>query len=192
MKIGVLGGSFNPPTIAHIELSKKCIESDLCEKVIWVPVNDSYRKATNIGSKERVDMVKLALKDEKDISYSLHELRYDRIVRTAESMEILQKDMPNDELFFIAGADKLVLKWMQKETFISHFGYILVNRGNVNCDEIINSVPVLKKHKTNIKVLDYYSDVSSTMVRDDIRSGKNSSLINPSVLDYIKSHKLFV
>lgn len=191
MKIGVLGGSFNPPTKAHIELSNQCIKSGLCEKVIWVPVNDAYQKSTNINSKHRVNMVKLALKDESNIDYSLHELDYDRIVRTLESMEILQRKIPQDELFFIAGADKIVLKWMQKERFISQFGYILVNRGDVDCNRVINSVPTLRQYKSRIKILNYYSDVSSTMVRDQIKSGYKSDLINPLVLDYIKKHHLF-
>ena len=192
MKIGVLGGSFNPPTMAHIELSKKCIENGLCEKVIWVPVNDAYGKSTNISSKHRVNMVKLALKNEPNIDYSLHELDYDRVVRTVESMEILHDKIPQDELFFIAGADKLVLKWMQKERFISQFGYILVNRGDVNCIDVINSVPTLKKYSSKIKILDYYSDVSSTMVREQIKKGSKSDLISQPVLDYIKENRLFM
>lgn len=58
MIIGMLGGSFCPPTIAHLELSKMCIEQGLCDKVIWVPVNDAYRKSTNIQAEHRVNMVK--------------------------------------------------------------------------------------------------------------------------------------
>lgn len=145
MRIGVLGGSFNPPTNAHLELSKNCIEQGFCDKVIWVPVNDSYRKKTNISARNRLDMVKLALKDEKDIGYSKHELYYDRIVRTFESLCILQGYLPNDELLFIAGADKLGFRWMQKEEFISKFGYILVNRGDINCENIIEKSEILKK-----------------------------------------------
>lgn len=185
MNIGVLGGSFNPPTNAHIELSRLCIEKGFCDKVIWVPVNDAYRKPTNISSKHRVNMVKLALLDEPDITYSLHELDYDRIVRTLESMQILKQSYPNDHLHFIAGADKLVLKWMQREEFISQFGYILVNRGDVNCKDIINSVPTLKKYEERIKILDYNSNISSTLVRDELKTKGRSNLIKPSVWEYI-------
>lgn len=162
MRIGVLGGSFNPPTIAHLEVSKKCIEVGFCDKVIWIPVNDSYRKSTNIPARNRLDMVKLALKDEKNIGYSKHELYYDRIVRTFESLNILQSYLPNDELLFIAGADKLGFRWMQKEEFISKYGYILVNRGDINCEDVIEKSDVLRKYKSKIKILNYSSDVSST------------------------------
>lgn len=192
VRIGVLGGSFNPPTKAHIALSKECIENDLCDRVIWVPTNDYYPKKTNISSKYRVEMVKRALEKEDKIDYSLHEFEVDRIVITLESMEMLQNKYPNDELYFIAGADKIVLKWMQKEAFISQFGYILVNRGDIDCKEIIESVPILKKYENKIKMLNYNSDISSTMVREEIREKGESNLIDVDVLEYIKNNKLYL
>lgn len=191
MRIGVLGGSFNPPTIAHLEVSKKCIEEGFCDKVIWIPVNDSYRKSTNIPARNRLDMVKLALKDEKNIGYSKHELYYDRIVRTFESLNILQSYLPNDELLFIAGADKLGFRWMQKEEFISKYGYILVNRGDINCEDVIEKSDVLRKYKSKIKILNYSSDVSSTQVRDEIKRLGSSFNITEPVLDYIMANKLY-
>lgn len=191
MKIGVLGGSFNPPTLAHLELSKKCIEQGFCDKVVWVPVNDSYRKSTNIPARNRLDMVKLALKDEKDVGYSKHELYYDRIVRTFESLCILQKYLLNDELFFIAGADKLGFRWMQKEEFISRFGYILVNRGDINCDEIINKSDILRKYRSKINILDFKSDISSTLVRNEIMTKGFSSLISENVMEYLRLNHLY-
>lgn len=191
MRIGVLGGSFNPPTIAHLEVSKKCIEEGFCDKVIWIPVNDSYRKSTNIPARNRLDMVKLALKDEKNIGYSKHELYYDRIVRTFESLNILQSYLPNDELLFIAGADKLGFRWMQKEEFISKYGYILVNRGDINCEDVIEKSDVLRKYKSKIKILNYSSDVSSTQVRDEIKRLGSSFNITEPVLDYIMVNKLY-
>ena len=66
MVIGILGGSFCPPTNAHIELSNMCVEKGICDKVIWVPVNDSYKKKTNISAKHRVEMVKLATKESSE------------------------------------------------------------------------------------------------------------------------------
>ena len=117
MVIGMLGGSFCPPTITHIELSNMCVEKGYSDKVIWVPVNDAYRKKTNIDSEYRVEMVKLALADEENIGYSLHEQNHKEIIRTLPSIRELQEIYKNDKLLFIAGADKLKQKWMQKEEF---------------------------------------------------------------------------
>ena len=84
----MLGGSFCPPTKAHIEISNMCIEQGLCDKVIWAPVNEAYRKSTNIEAYHRVEMVKLALANEQNIDYSLHEQNHTEIIRTLESSEL--------------------------------------------------------------------------------------------------------
>ena len=191
MVIGMLGGSFCPPTIAHLELSKKCIESGFCDKVIWVPVNDAYRKDTNIPAVYRNEMVRLMLEKEQNISYSLHEQDYDRIVRTFESIQILQKQYPNDKIVFIAGADKMGMKWFQREEFVRDFGFIVTSRGDIDCETEISKSVTLSKWRKNIKILNFDSDISSTQVRNDIQTKGTSKFITPEVLKYILSKNLF-
>lgn len=192
MVIGMLGGSFCPPTKAHLELSKKCIEAGFCDKVIWVPVNDAYRKATNIHSKFRNEMVRLTLDGQSNISYSLHEQDYDRIVRTFESIQILQSKHPNDKIVFIAGADKMGMKWFQREEFVRDFGFIVTSRGDIDCEAEIAKSPTLSKYRENIRVLNFDSDISSTQVREDIKKTGFSSLITDEVLQYIQENNLFI
>ena len=192
MIIGVLGGSFCPPTNAHIELSKQCIESGLCDKVIWVPVNDAYRKSTNISAKHRCAMVDLALRNESDITYSLHEQNHKDIIRTLPSLKELQALHPNDELRFIAGADKLAFKWIQKEEFVSNFGLILTDRDDVDCEAVIARSTTLTKYRHKIHVLKYQSSVSSTEARTDIHTVGHTSVVPTAVMKYINDHNLFV
>lgn len=191
MVIGMLGGSFCPPTKAHIELSNMCVENGLCDKVIWVPVNDAYKKATNIPAKHRVEMVKLALENESNIDFSLHELDYKDTVYTIDSLKILQRLYPEDKIVFIAGADKMGFKWFQREEMVRDFGYIVTNRGDINCEEMIKNSKNLSKWKDNIKILNYDSDVSSTQVRSEIRILGRSIQTPESVMKYIKENKLF-
>ena len=190
--IGMLGGSFCPPTKAHVELSNLCVERGLCDKVIWGPVNEAYRKSTNIAAHHRIEMVKLALANENNISYSLHEQGYKDIIRTFESVKVLQKLNPYDKIVFIAGADKLEFKWMQREEFVRDFGYIILSRGDIDCDRIIKNSPSLSKWKNNIKFLDYNSDISSTIVRKEIKESGVSNLVSENVLDYIRQNHLFL
>jgi nicotinate-nucleotide adenylyltransferase len=192
MVIGMLGGSFCPPTVAHLELSKKCVELGLCDKVVWVPVNDAYKKSTNIASKHRIEMVKLALKDEPNVTYSLHEQGYDKMVYTYDSLKMLQQQYPNDRIVFIAGADKLPFKWFQREALIRDFGFILTNRGDIDCEAEINKSVTLSKYRDNIKIFDYDSDVSSTQVREEITKNGSTKLIKPAVMDYIRENGLFI
>ena len=191
MTIGMLGGSFCPPTVAHLELSRRCISEGLCDKVIWVPVNDAYKKDTNIPAKYRNEMVKLMLANEEKISYSLHEQDYDRIVRTLESIKILQSHYPNDKIVFIAGADKMGFKWFQKEEFVRDFGFIVTSREDIDCEAAIASSETLSRWKDNIRIIDFSSEVSSTMVREQLKNTGTSDLISPDVLAYIQKNNLF-
>lgn len=191
MVIGMLGGSFCPPTKAHIELSNLCVEKGLCDKVIWVPVNDAYKKATNIPSKHRVEMVKLSLENEPNIDYSLHELDFNETVYTIDSIKILQKKYPNDKIVFIAGADKMGFKWFQREEFVRDFGYIVTNRGDIDCEEMIAKSVNLSKHKHNIRILNYDSNISSTIARQEIENIGFTDVVTENVMQYIKKENLF-
>ena len=191
MVIGMLGGSFCPPTVAHLELSRKCVELGLCDKVIWVPVNDAYKKDTNIAAKHRIEMVRLTLENEQNVTYSTHEQGYDKMVYTYDSLKMLQKQYPDAKIMFIAGADKLPLKWFQREALLSEFGFILTNRGDIDCETIINQSPMLSKYKHNLNIINFDSDVSSTQVREQIKNIGKSELIVPSVLEYINKNNLF-
>lgn len=191
MIIGVLGGSFCPPTIAHLELSRQCLKSGLCDKVIWVPVNDAYKKSTNIPAKHRCEMVRLTLQNEENIEYSLHEQKHKDIIRTYESLQELQSLYPNDKLLFIAGADKLRFKWIQREAFVKNFGLILTNREDVDCEAVIASSKTLSQYRDNIYVVNYESSVSSTQARDELLRTAQTNLVVPEVLGYIKRNNLF-
>jgi nicotinate-nucleotide adenylyltransferase len=192
MTIGMLGGSFCPPTIAHLELSKKCVELGLCDKVVWVPVNDAYKKDTNIAAKHRIEMVRLTLKDEENITYSLHEQGYDKMVYTYDSLKMLQAQYPNDRIVFIAGADKLPFKWFQREALIRDFGFILTDRGDIDCEAEIAKSTILTKYRDNIKIFDYDSDVSSTLVRKEIAQNGTTALVKSNVMNYIRENGLFI
>lgn len=191
MIIGVLGGSFCPPTIAHLELSRQCLKSGLCDKVIWVPVNDAYKKSTNIPAKHRCEMVRLTLQNEENIEFSLHEQKHKDIIRTYESLQELQSLYPNDKLLFIAGADKLRFKWIQREAFVKNFGLILTNRDDVDCEAVIASSKTLSQYRDNIYVINYESSVSSTQARDELLETAQTNLVIPEVLGYIKRNNLF-
>lgn len=192
MIIGVLGGSFCPPTNAHIDLAKTCIGQGLCDKVIFVPVNDSYPKATNIAAHHRLKMLELALNQETNIEMSIHEIEKQGFVSTFDSLMELQHLYPNDSLLFIAGADKMKYRWFQSAKMLENFGYIVCARDDINCEEIINQSPSLSKYRNKIKVVKYSSNISSTIVRDEIKCSGTSQHICPEVLQYIKEHQLYL
>ena len=66
-KIGFFGGCFNPPTNIHIELANNLVKTKKLDKVIFVPVNDSYIKNVLISAEHRLNMIKLAIKNNNNL-----------------------------------------------------------------------------------------------------------------------------
>lgn len=191
MIIGVLCGSFSPPTIAHIRLSQACIAQGLCDKVLWVPSNDAYKKSTNIKALDRCEMARLATKDDENIIVSDHELKYETTISTFDSLKCIQQLYPHDTIRFIFGADKLHYRWIQKETLITSFEFILVPRDDINIDLIIQSSSTLSKNTDRIHILDYHEEISSTKVREQLWHTGYSELLHPTVLKYIKDTRCY-
>ena len=67
MKIGFFGGSFNPPSIAHLKLAKKAIKECKLDKVIFVPIGDFYDKEDLAPISDRIQMLKISCKNCNDI-----------------------------------------------------------------------------------------------------------------------------
>ena len=89
-RIGFYGGSFNPPTKAHIELAKKVIKECNLDKVIFVPVGDLYQKKGMAKGIHRYNMLEIASIRENDLQVSDIEIRETKNYKTIEIFEILK------------------------------------------------------------------------------------------------------
>ena len=65
MKIGFFGGSFNPPTIAHLNLAKQAVHEYHLDKFYYVPVNNYYNKKELIDIDTRCEMLELLCENEE-------------------------------------------------------------------------------------------------------------------------------
>ena len=191
MIIGVLCGSFSPPTLAHVGLSQACIDQKLCDKVLWVPSNDAYKKSTNIKALHRCKMARLATQDNEKIVVSEHELEYETTISTFDSLKYIQKQYPNDTIRFIFGADKLHYRWIQKEALITSFEFIIIPRDNIDISAIIQASATLSQHVDRIHIVQYDEEISSTKVRDQLWNTGYSELLHPAVLKYIRNTRCY-
>ena len=63
MKIGFFGGSFNPPTYAHLEIARMSIQEQNLDRVYFVPVGNSYKKPELIDENYRYEMLQIISKN---------------------------------------------------------------------------------------------------------------------------------
>lgn len=100
--IAVFGGSFNPPTIAHINLAEQIIEKvENVEKIVFVPVSTKYNKSGLAPDEVRFEMLKKICENKKNMEVSSVELDTKRQLYTIETLITLQEQYTKNEICFV-------------------------------------------------------------------------------------------
>lgn len=189
MKIGFFGGCFNPPTIAHIALAEKTLIEANLDKVIFVPVGDFYKKKELSPAIDRYNMLKIACEGLKNIEISDIELSIKKTLYAIDAFNLIQDNYPNDDIYFIMGADNFInlMNWKDGKELIEKYKYIVLERKNINVEDYITSNLYEYKNKIFIIKNEEYGEFSSSMFRE-----KNDFSIIPSnVLKYIEDNSLY-
>lgn len=195
-KIVVFGGSFNPPTTAHLNLGLKAVEFVGAKTLCFLPVGDKYNKNTLINSKYRVEMLSILKEKHRNIDIDLTEVNSFKNLSSIESLNILQEKYKRCKLYFLIGADNLMYldKWERPEELLSKYNILAMRRNGFNIDDIVKENPLLNKYKTSIIAMDLDIDIfiSSTMVRELVNSKDDiSEYIDKDVLHYIRHNNLY-
>ena len=155
-KIGILGGSFDPPHVGHIHISKQSLKKIKLKKVIWIITKKNpFKKKPSLDINTRIRLSKKLLKNEKKIF-----IKYiDNLVKsknTFDTLKYLKKKNKKSELFFIMGADNLINfhKWKNWKK-ISKLATIIVFARSKYSVKALNSVAAKKLQKGTWK---YISD----------------------------------
>lgn len=192
MKIGIFGGSFNPPHNMHINIGKYLLDNHYLDKIVYVPTGIKYEYKDNLESnKHRYNMLELATKGYDNITISKYELN-NKIIHTYETLAYFQNEYPNDEIYFVCGADNLdyIDSWQKSTYILKNYKILVVNRENYDLKNILNKY---KEYKENIIVCDIpLNKISSTGIREKIKRGESiKDLVRPTVEKYIKDNNLY-
>lgn len=185
MKI-VYGGSFNPPTLAHIEIIKRLLALYPQASLMIVPVGDDYRKKELAPFKHRYHMLKLATKDISKVMISTieHERPYQGTLATLKELEAIDQ-----ELLFVIGSDNLIHfdQWINYQELLSSYPFIVMNRSGYmtkeEADLMFQEIP----HK--FIFLDFYIPISSSEIRHHV--DLFAHYLDEEVYRYIKQHHLY-
>lgn len=194
-RIGFYGGSFNPPTKAHIELAKKVIKECNLDKVIFVPVGDLYQKKGMAKGIHRYNMLEIASIREDNLQVSDIEIRETKNYKTIEIFEILKNQYKKEEIYFIMGADNLekLPFWHESNRLVSNYNYIILDRGLIKTKDIIENNELLKKNEKRFTIINNveFNDCSSTTIREQIKKGENPDNLDDGVYNYITENNIY-
>ena len=192
MKIGIFGGSFNPPHKMHKKIALDLIKKHYLDKIIFVPTGSKYKYKNNLLSdKVRLEMLKLMCIDNKDLDVSDYELK-DHIVYTYDTLDYFKNKYKDDEIFFICGTDNFsyVDKWERGIYVLSNNKFLVIKR---NTFDITLLLKKYKDYKDNIIVTEIEeNEISSTKIREMIYNNKRvENYLDKSVYLYIRDNNLY-
>ncbi len=204
-RIGILGGSFNPPHKAHREIARIAMDSYNLDTLYVMPTSRSPFKTNDeyVDDNHRMRMVRLMITGMKDdrVKLSDMEIKKGGINYTFETLQEFQKEHQGDSLFFIMGADSLETfdKWINPEIITEYATILVAPRGDMDFDDLKDLCDE-KSEEYNGMFLPIdlpmrYADVSSTGLRDEIAasSGENDKpdMLSRRVWRYIILHGLY-
>lgn len=196
-RIVIFGGTFNPPTRAHLDIATEALYYLDAEKVLFVPVSDLYKKDDVEISYHRVNMLNLAIGNFRRLEIDFTEVDSVKLTYTYETVEKIKLQYQDKELFLLIGADNLedFKNWKNQRSIMENCSLLVVNRNNSSIDEIIESNEILTEFKDKIIEAPIEEiEISSTEVRNRIASGELEgleNLVDKEVIDYIVENKLY-
>jgi nicotinate-nucleotide adenylyltransferase len=106
MRVGVVGGTFDPIHLGHVALAEGARECARLERVLLIPAADPPHRGGPVASaQDRLEMVRLAAGDHEGLEVSDIELRREGPSYTADTLAALTSEMPGSELFLVLGWD---------------------------------------------------------------------------------------
>lgn len=197
-RIGILGGTFNPIHYGHLTLGEWARDALELDQVWIIPTGVSYMKDQGeiVSAGDRLQMAELAVCDNAGFQCLDIEIRQKGHTYSYETLERLKAMYPEDELYFIVGADCLftIETWKNPEQLLQSCILVAAVRENVDLSEMRSKKEDLEKrfHGKVILLPFLKMSLSSTEIRQRIRQGKSVRYLIPEkVLLYIEEKGLY-
>ena len=187
MKLGILGGTFDPPHFAHKEIAYRSLNQFDLDKVLFIPTGLSWQKDSSVSYKNRFTMTNLLIENENKFEISDIENNQDEPTYTSNTLENLSLD--KNRSFFILGADAAVgiKSWHNYEILDNFVQFLIAPRHDISIKEIEEYFP-----------FDYDTisggelDMSSTQIRSLIVNNKNLSEHLPeNIIKFIQEESVY-
>ena len=198
MKIGILGGTFNPIHNGHIELAQYCKNELLLDKIFLIPTYTPPHKISKDLADEthRLTMCSLASENLDDFEVCDIEIKRQGKSYTFETLISLKELYPDDEFYLIMGADMFLTldKWKNPESIFANAVIITIPRNDSDKEELESYYnAVIRDMGAKAVILpNNVQTVSSTFIRENIGDYNTiSDLIDKKVYEYIISNNLY-
>jgi len=185
-RIGIFGGTFDPPHTGHIAIAEQALKQLGLDCVYFIPayIPPHKQQLASITAQHRMNMMKLAVGRRKEFKVSPIELRRRGISYTVDTLKVFKKRFPNSQLVLLIGADNLLQfnSWKSPKTILQLASLAVYKRKGFQLPSKKSTIDfILLKGRMLL--------VSSTEIRNKIEQGLPiRALVPDSVALYIKQH----
>lgn len=186
--VGIFGGSFNPVHKGHVMLAQFLSQSQYLDEV-WLtlsPQNPFKESNDLLDDNHRLAMLHIATEGVEGVGVCDIELSMPRPSYTINTLAKLSQQYPENEFRLVIGGDNWNLfdRWKDYQRIIDEYGVVVYPRPGYELKPI--------RDKNVVIVEAPLADVSSTVIRDEIVTGKDvSDMLHKGVWDYIKKNNLY-
>lgn len=188
MKIGIMGGTFNPIHNGHLLIAEHAHDQFQLDEVWFMPAGvPPHKQNMGIMPKDiRCRLIKAAIKDVSYFSLCRREVDSTEISYTYKTLTQLTLDFPEDEFYFIMGADSLAYfdKWKAPDIILSKATILAAVRDEMDLDEVNYKIGKIKEQFTGniFPIITPSFNVSSAEIRKRLSEGRSTRFLVPEAV----------
>lgn len=197
-RIGIYGGAFDPPHLAHFALAQAAVQQYALDQLIVLPTGQPWHKSRSLTQAEhRINMVRLAFADLQQASVDVRETQRSGPTYTVDTLQEIRAENPQAELFLLMGADQLAAftQWHRHEEILQIATLLVALRA----DSMPANGQKEPKNQAKIESATIHmpaSPISATHIRHMANQLYTQTealdhLVKPTVARYIAKHRLY-
>jgi nicotinate-nucleotide adenylyltransferase len=189
-RVGILGGTFNPPHLAHLVFAESVREEFGMDRIRWIPTFIPPHKTAGVSAHHRLAMTRLAAAGNEGVEVSTVEIERGGPSYTIDTLAVLQREEPDVEFSLLIGGDSLAdfFTWRQPDEIVARVPLVVFRRPGA-----VEAPVAAKRYADRIRFVDAPPiDLSSATLRERVRAGRSIRYLVPEdVRQYIVRHGLY-
>jgi nicotinate-nucleotide adenylyltransferase len=188
VRLGLLGGTFDPPHLGHLIVASAAFESLELDRILFIPAAAPPHKLGSVvaSAEQRLEMVRRAITGDPRFAVDDLELRRPGASYTVDTLRALREREPGVELFFLVGADQVreLHTWRDPEEVSRLACLAVLSRGG-------DQIPSAGRYRT-LPVAVPRIDIAATEIRRKVAAGESIRYLVPeAVREYIEGEGLY-
>lgn len=191
MKVGIFGGTFNPPHTGHLIVAERVRTELELDSVIFIPsfISPHKQEGESGDPLDRLRMTKLAIRDNEKFQTSDFEINSKSVSYTVKTLEYLKRTRPDDSFYLLIGMDNYLTfhLWKEPKRILELASLVVMNRPGYprQVNEVFGTKNTLFVDVPNIAI-------SSSEIRDRIEQYRSIRYLVPEAVEtYIHNRGLF-